>query len=80
MDDVGRATILSGVSMVLSLAAGAANLLGGWIAAITGPIQFLAVAGVAVAAAGGLLWMLTSPIRPADETTATDAGKTVTTD
>lgn len=69
LDNVGRATILSGVSMVLTLSAGAANLVGGWIATTTGPVQFLTGAGVVVAGAGGLLWMRVSPVRAVSETT-----------
>ncbi|MFB6221125.1 MAG: MFS transporter, partial [Halolamina sp.] len=61
--DMGRATVLSGVSMALSLASGTANVLGGHVAAFIGPVRFLSVTGVAVAAAGGVLWALTSPVR-----------------
>lgn len=68
LGDVGRATVLSGASMVLSLATVAANLVGGRIAEAMGPIRFLPWAGVTVAVAGGLLWLTISPVRPADET------------
>lgn len=61
--DVGRATVLSGASMVLSLVAGGANVVGGQIAEATGPVRFLAGVGLAVAGAAGLLWMATSPVR-----------------
>ena len=63
LENVGRATVLSGVSMVLSLASGTANVLGGPVAEGTGPVTFLAATGVAVSLAAGVLWLLTSPIR-----------------
>lgn len=65
LDGVGRATVLSGVSMVLSLVAGAANLLAGLVVAATGPVAFLPWTGVAVAGAAGLLWLSTAPVRAA---------------
>ncbi|MFW5934918.1 MAG: MFS transporter [Halolamina sp.] len=63
LENVGRATVLSGVSMVLSLASGTANVLGGRVAEGIGPVTFLAATGVAVSVAAGLLWVRTSPIR-----------------
>jgi MFS family permease len=60
---VGRATVLSGVSMVLTLVSGAANVLGGRVAATVGPVQFLAATGVGVAVLAGLLWVATDPVR-----------------
>lgn len=63
LEDVGRATVLSGVSMALSLASGTANVLGGRVAASVGAVTFLAVTGVVVSLAAGLLWALTSPVR-----------------
>ena len=63
LENVGRATVLSGVSMVLSLASGSANLLGGRVAEGIGPVTFLAATGVAVSLAAGVLWLLTSPVR-----------------
>lgn len=63
LGDVGRATVLSGASMVLSLAAAGANFLGGWVATATGPVRFLPGAGIAVAGVAGLLWLATSPVR-----------------
>ncbi|MFB6072288.1 MAG: MFS transporter [Halobacterium sp.] len=61
--DVGRATVLSGASMVLSMAAGTANLFSGTLLDALGPFRFLAGAGVALAGAGGLLWLAVSPVR-----------------
>ena len=70
LGNVGRATVLSGVSMVLSLASGTANVLGGRVADGVGPVTFLAATGVVVSVAAGLLWLLTSPVRD-DPTAAT---------
>ncbi|WP_158058284.1 MFS transporter [Halorussus halophilus] len=74
LGNVGRATVLSGASLVLSLASGAANLLGGWIAETMGPVQFLPWAGLTVAGVGGVLWLATSPVR--SDATATGVGAT----
>lgn len=63
LDDVGRATVLSGASMALSLAGGVAKILGGWLVAGPGPIRFLPWAGVVTAGAAGLLWLAASPVR-----------------
>ncbi|WP_049972809.1 MFS transporter [Haladaptatus cibarius] len=62
-DDVGRATVLSGVSMALSLAGGGANLVAGQFAERVGLIVFLAVAGCLSVGAAGLLWIRTTPVR-----------------
>jgi len=61
--DVGRATVLSGVSMVLSLVGAVARLAAGPLATRTGPVAFLGLAGVGLAAAAGLLWVATAPVR-----------------
>ncbi|WP_313690928.1 MFS transporter [Halorarum halobium] len=65
LEDVGRATVLSGVSMALTLASGTANVLGGRVAAAVGPLAFLSVTGVTVALLGGLLWVAARPVRDA---------------
>jgi MFS family permease len=62
LGDVGRATVLSGASMILSVAAGLAKITAGILAARIGLLQFLAIAGVTVAVAGGVLWMTVSPV------------------
>jgi membrane protein implicated in regulation of membrane protease activity len=72
LGDLGRATVLSGVSMALSLASGTANLFGGRVAEGLGPVTFLSATGVAVAVVAGVLWLLTSPVRE-DPDTATPA-------
>ncbi|MFB6194462.1 MAG: MFS transporter [Halobaculum sp.] len=66
LDDVGRATVLSGVSMALSVASGTANALGGHVAQRVGPVTFLVITTVAVAAAGAALWVATNPVRRPD--------------
>ncbi|ELZ39035.1 hypothetical protein C471_08685 [Halorubrum saccharovorum DSM 1137] len=76
LENVGRATVLSGVSMVLSLASGTANVLGGPVAEEIGPVVFLAATGVAVSIAAGVLWLLTSPIRD-DSSQGTDNTRTI---
>lgn len=77
LGDVGRATVLSGASMALSLVSGAANVVAGRVAETTGPVDFLPWAGVAVAGVAGALWVVTSPVRPrasADATADAAAG------
>jgi len=61
---VGRATILSGVSMVLTLISGTGNILGGHVADAIGPVPFLATLGVGGAIAAGVLWVGAAPVRP----------------
>lgn len=65
--DMGRATVLSGVSMVLSLVGGVARLAGGPIAESTGPTLFLAFAGTTLAVLAGIVWLTTSPVRSRTE-------------
>lgn len=74
LGDVGRATALSGASMVLSLTAAVLDVVGGVIAETTGPVRFLAGAGIATAGAAGLLWFTVSPVRdPVEERDADDS-------
>jgi len=77
LENVGRATVLSGVSMALTLVSGTANVLGGRVAADIGPLAFLSAVGVTSALAGGLLWVVARPVRePVEEAgagTDTDA-------
>jgi MFS family permease len=61
--DVGRATVLSGASMALSLASGTANLVSGRLVDALGPFRFFAAAGVALAGVGGVLWLAVDPVR-----------------
>lgn len=82
LGDAGRATVLSGVSMVLAVAAGTARLVGGWLAARMDLLTFLAWTGVVLAGAAGLLWLVSSPVRPPadDEPDSAEAEATVGTD
>ncbi|NHN58872.1 MULTISPECIES: MFS transporter [Halorussus] len=61
--DVGRATVLSGASMALSLVGGVARIVAGRAAELLGPVGFLPWAGVALSLAAGGLWVLVSPVR-----------------
>ncbi|WP_267640551.1 MFS transporter [Haloarchaeobius amylolyticus] len=65
LTDVGRATVLSGASMALSLASGLAKLGGGAVAEGTGAVRTIALAGVVVALGAGVLWVAVSPVRSA---------------
>ena len=67
LDDVGRATVLSGASMVLALVGGIARLVAGWGTGVLGPLGFFPWAGVGLALAAAVLWVLVSPVRLADE-------------
>lgn len=72
--DVGRATVLSGASMVLSLAGVGARLAGGAAAEVVGPVTVLAAAGVALSGTAGLLWLTVSPAGAAEVTAPESAG------
>lgn len=67
IDDVGRATVLSGVSMALSLASAVANVVGGQLAERFGTVPFLVGVTVTLAGVGVGLWLLTNPVRVATE-------------
>lgn len=60
---VGRATVLSGVSMVLVVVSGTANVIGGHVAEHIGARLLIAVVGVAAALLAGVLWVSADPIR-----------------
>jgi len=64
---MGRATVLSGASIVLSLFAAGADLLGGVVAAAVGPVQLLVGAGLTAAGAAGLLWVAVTPVRTLED-------------
>lgn len=59
----GRATVLSGVSMALHLASGVGNVVAGRVAAVTGPVGVLPVAGVTIAVLAVGVWVTTQPVR-----------------
>jgi MFS family permease len=79
LGDTDRATILSGVSMVLSLAGAFARVVGGEIAAVTGAVGFLAAAGAGLALAAGGVWLAVSPVRPKGSPSG-EVGAAATTD
>jgi predicted MFS family arabinose efflux permease len=64
LDGTGRATVLSGVSLVLHLASGVSNAVAGVVAEAMGPLGVLPAAGAVVSLAALLLWYATSPVRP----------------
>jgi MFS family permease len=72
--DVGRATVLSGVSMVLSLSSGLLKLLLGGIAEQLGPLAFLPRAGAVIVVVASVLWLLTRPVRSGGGATAVPGG------
>jgi MFS family permease len=63
LDDVGRATVLSGASMALSLAAAGAKFAVTPLAARLGPVGVLPYVGVGLALLAGGLWVTTTPVR-----------------
>jgi MFS family permease len=62
-DGFSRATMLSGVSMVLTLVSGVSAAVFGPVAEAMGPLSFLPRAGIVVASVAALLWATTNPIR-----------------
>ncbi|WP_255198438.1 MFS transporter [Halorarius litoreus] len=80
LGDVGRATVLSGVSMALSLFAAGLDVIGGIVAEATGPVAFLAGAGVTTAAVAALLWLAVTPVRQAGDATTGGAAPTTPSD
>jgi len=70
LEDVGRATVLSGASMALSLASGTATTASGWLVELLGPLQFLVAAGAVVSGAAGVLWLAVSPVRTREDATS----------
>lgn len=65
--DTGRATILSSVSMVFSLAAIIVRLAGSAVVDAIGAIQLIALVGVGFATTAGIIWSSTSPVRSGTE-------------
>lgn len=63
LDDVGRATVLSGASMALALVGGGARLVAGRGAELLGAVGFLPWAGVALSLAGAVVWVAVDPVR-----------------
>ena len=83
LEGVGRATVLSGASMALSVVSGAGKLVAGQVTDALGAIDGVAAFGVGVAALGALLWFATDPVRgsgvdaPAGDGPADDDGTAV---
>lgn len=71
IDDMGRATVLSGASMVLALIGSGARVLAGRATEVWGPVGFLPIAGVGLSILGGVLWFVTSPVHSNTETETT---------
>jgi predicted MFS family arabinose efflux permease len=61
--DVGRATVLSGVSLLLTLFAGLGRLAGSALVGAFGPIDLIGVVGVALPSTAIVVWLATSPVR-----------------
>jgi MFS family permease len=83
LDDVGRATVLSGASMALSVVSGAGKLVVGHVTDVAGAVDGVAAFGVGVAALGALLWIATDPVRTGrrgDATTVATADANATSD
>jgi MFS family permease len=64
LENTGRATVLSGASMVLSIAMGLSKFVAGAASAAVGVVRFLVIAALTVAALGAVVWVGLSPIRP----------------
>jgi MFS family permease len=62
-EGASRATMLSGVSMLLTLASGVSAAVFGPVAEAMGPLAFLPRAGIVVASLAALLWVVTNPVR-----------------
>ncbi len=80
LEDVGRATVLSGVAMALALVGSVSRLVAGWGTEAVGVLPFLAQAGVAVVVVGVALWTLVSPIRAGNGTAGAESDAGVTSD
>lgn len=72
IDDLGRATVLSGASMALALVGSGARVVAGRGTELLGPVTFLAGAGIALPTIGALLWMFVPQVRPP---TPSDTGR-----
>jgi MFS family permease len=63
LPDAGRATVLSGVSMLLSLLGGIARIGVGSVADAVGPLQVIALSGAVAASLAVTIWFVTRPVR-----------------
>jgi MFS family permease len=66
LEGVGRATVLSGASMALSLVSGAGKVVAGQVTDGLGAVDGVAAFGVGVAVLGAVLWVATDPVRAVD--------------
>lgn len=64
--DVGRATVLSGISMTVSLAGATAHAVGYVVTPRLGAVTSIALAGVLLGIAGAVVWLATAPVRSTD--------------
>jgi len=67
LDDVGRATVLSGVAMAFALFGGFARLVAAPIADAVGAVAVLGYVGVAGAILAAVLWLAVDPVRSATD-------------
>ncbi|WP_323674948.1 MFS transporter [Halorubellus sp. PRR65] len=74
LDDVGRATVLSGASMALSLVSGAGKLVAGRVTDVAGALDGVAAFGVALAVLGAVIWLAVDPVRASPGADAADSG------
>lgn len=79
-DDVGRATVLSGASMVMALVGSVSRIVAGEVSTRVGPITVLPMAGIGMAALAGLIWVLFAPVRTETRARATQSSPVKTTD
>jgi predicted MFS family arabinose efflux permease len=63
LDGVGRATVLSGASMALSVVTGAGKVVAGQVTDAFGALDGIATFGVGVGALGAIIWLATDPVR-----------------
>jgi len=83
LENVGRATVLSGAAMAMALVGGVARVVAGLAADGLGAVALLGYAGLVIAPAGALLWVASSPVRTpagAEEPTTKEGAATATTD
>jgi len=63
LDDVGRATVLSGASMALSVASGVGKVANGHVTDALGAVDGVATTAIVLAGVGALVWLATDPVR-----------------
>lgn len=63
LEDVGRATVLSGASMALSVASGVGKVANGYVTDALGAVDGIATTAVVLAGLGALVWLAADPVR-----------------